>query len=106
MELVLRENNLYRNGYLVELDNTDEVLLLRDTITIDDSAKNQYHVLKNLDRLDLLAYKYYGNIVEDASKYWWIIADANDIQNPLDLTEFVGTQIIIPDILKVLISLE
>lgn len=42
------------------------------------------------DRLDTLAFKYYGR-----ASYWWIIARANNIGNG-DLVVPVGTQIRIP----------
>lgn len=42
------------------------------------------------DRLDTLAYKYYGR-----SSYWWIIARANNIGNG-DLVVPVGKQLRIP----------
>ena len=43
-----------------------------------------------LGRIDLIAYKYYGNV-----NYWWAIALANEVKNPLqDLV--AGTTLIIP----------
>lgn len=99
MELGLRGNNLYAAGYLIEF-NTSEGLLLRDKVVVDGSIEDQYYVVQLEDRLDLLAWKFYGNIVDDASKYWWLLADANNIHNPLDLSEFVGKSILIPNILN------
>jgi hypothetical protein len=51
--------------------------------------------------LDALAERYYGGIVTDASKYWWILADANGIPNPLDLSNVVGSMLLIPDLFRV-----
>lgn len=106
MELELRGNNLYRNGFLVDFQYTDEVLLLRDPIDYVSTVKDLYHQVAKEDRLDLLAYKYYSGVVEDASKYWWVIADANNVMNPLDLEGFVGRDILIPNILTVLLKLQ
>ena len=102
MELELRGNNLYRNGKLIEVA-PDELILLRDRIDIEPTENDSYHTVVKRDRIDLLAYKFYKDIVEDSSKYWWVIADANSIHNPIDLTEFVGTDIRIPDLLNVLL---
>jgi phage tail protein X len=40
--------------------------------TIIPSATDIYIITTPGDRLDLIAYKYYGNV-----SYWWIIAQAN-----------------------------
>lgn len=42
------------------------------------------------DRLDLLAHRMYGD-----ARLWWVIADVNDIQFPLDIS--TGTQIFVPN---------
>lgn len=47
------------------------------------------HVLSVGERLDLLAFKYYGD-----PEYWWIIAMANRIQDPFSLT--VGQRLRVP----------
>lgn len=49
-----------------------------------------YIITQETDRLDLLAYRYYGN-----SNMWWIIAIANNIN---DATFYIeeGTQLRIP----------
>lgn len=48
---------------------------------IPDTPGTFLHTLNQTDRLDLLAYKYYGN-----PKKWWLICDANpDFALPTDL---------------------
>jgi len=48
---------------------------------IPDTSGTFSHMLNQTDRLDLLAYKYYGN-----PKKWWLICDANpDFALPTDL---------------------
>lgn len=102
--LELEENNLYAAGYLLIMEG-DEQQLLRDPLQWTGSLEDRYHVLTDRDRLDTLAYDYYNDFVADASKYWWVIADANAILNPLDLTDLVGRQLLIPNILNVRLSL-
>ena len=58
--------------------------------TIEPTENDIYIIGQYGDRLDLLAFKYYG----DAS-YWWIIALANDLGKG-DLTVPVGVQVRIP----------
>ena len=106
MEIELRGNSLYRNGFIVEFDDTDEQLLMRDQIDFEGTVYDEYYTVRMEDRLDLIAYRHYKNSVEDSSKYWWVIADANNIVNPLDLSDFIGKEILIPNILNVLIQIE
>ena len=103
-ELVLKENNPYSIGYVVDFNETESILV-REPLIIKGDETDKYHTVTEFDRIDTLAWKYYRNFVEDASKYWWIIADANNIHNPLDLSDFVGKQILIPDIVRVKLEL-
>lgn len=63
-------------------DQTDKVGYRGTRPFIEFALKetDQYHTVADYDRIDLLAYKYYGDC-----SYWWIIAEANDISNPLHL---------------------
>lgn len=97
----VRDNNLYVNGSVVVFPAEGEQILQRDVLTIVPKNNDKYHTVTVFDRIDILAYKYYSPFVEDASKYWWVIADANNIMNPLDLSEYVGQRLLIPDILRV-----
>jgi hypothetical protein len=47
------------------------------------------HIWKYGDRLDRIAHKHYSD-----DTMWWIIAVANNITNPLDIT--IGKEILIP----------
>lgn len=96
-QVLLKHNNLFREGRII-VDDFDQRMLERDLVVFVESSNNKYHIITEFDRLDLLAYKYYNNIVEDSSKYWWLIADVNQIRNPLDLSLLVGQRIIIPDL--------
>jgi hypothetical protein len=50
---------------------------------IPDTPGTFLHTLNQTDRLDLLAYKYYGN-----PKKWWLICDANpDFALPINLLD-------------------
>jgi len=100
----VRANNLYSNGF-IEVYEGDEVSLLRQRLVISPDDNDKWHTVKHLDELTALAEKYYAGFIQDACKYWWIIADANDIYDPMDLTDYIGKDILIPDFLKVKLSL-
>lgn len=102
VDVELRENNLYRNGTHYVFSGGEE-LLIRPKLSLIGDIRDQYHIVKKGDRIDLIAYKYYSKRVEDSSKFWWVIADANDIQNPLDIEQYVGKQILIPNISNLLL---
>lgn len=54
-----------------------------------DGVDTVEHVLQAGERLDVVAWKYYGD-----SEYWWVVAIANRIMDPFSLT--VGTRLRIP----------
>lgn len=63
----------------------------RDTLGPDilDGVQCVEHVIELGERLDTLASRYYGD-----EEYWWVIALANRIQDPLNLS--VGRRLRIP----------
>jgi hypothetical protein len=70
-------------------DSAQAVDKIAQTITVANQA-TQYQIQQN-DRLDLIA----SNQLSDASR-WTEIADLNGIDNPFDLTQWVGQTIQIP----------
>ena len=95
----LRVSNLYAQGRMIIFaDGSGE--LERDKFEYIPTEPDDYYTVKYDDRLTKIAYDFYNNKVELASHYWWIIADANDIENPLDISEYIGKEIIIPNILN------
>lgn len=102
MILELPDNNLYATGRIIDFnDGSNELVLLRDKIVYEADDLDEYHTVKHMDAIDKIAFDRYSKYVEDASKYWWVIADANNIDNPLDLSEWVGKDLVIPYFLKV-----
>ena len=100
-DLNIRVNNLYVNGRVTYFPETGEALLSRDIQIFTPSNGDRYHTMKEDERLELLAWQYYRHEVPDPSKYWWAIADANNIYNVFELDEYVGKEILIPDIQQV-----
>lgn len=96
-ELTVRENNRFYNGEVLEFaDGTTELVAPDYPVIVN--PKFLVHQVKEGEEISAIAYKYYNRFVDDASKYWFVIAQANDIDLPLDLSDYVGKFIIIPDI--------
>ena len=92
MAIKVPVDNLYANGFSIDLTQGRK-LLKRNKIKYTPSAINdRSHRLVEGDTLWSLADRFYQN-----SKLYHIIADVNNIENPLDITALVGTELIIPD---------
>lgn len=98
-EIAVRENNLYVNGQVIDFG--EEQLLIREPLQIIGNELDRYHIVTEFDRIDLIAWKYYKSVAVDSSKYWWVIADANNIIDPFDLSEFIGKNLLIPDLNRI-----
>lgn len=101
----VRGNNVYRNGRLIEFED-DESMLIRTKVEFTSKVGDGYYKVRTEDTIDMIAWAKYKDEVEDASKYWWVIADANNIHDPLDLSDFIGTDILIPSILDTLLVMD
>lgn len=55
---------------------------LRDTLDSTPWYDDLYHIVRQFDRIDLIALHYYG-----AVDLWWVIADYNGLRFPLVLEE-------------------
>lgn len=85
----------YKNCKILEdVETGDRILSTREIADIPDNPNDIYHRVQSneLNRLDLIAAKYYRNPL-----FWWVIAQANNIYDPL-LPLDPGTIIRVPDI--------
>ncbi len=96
--LELLESNLYAKGSLVQF-NDDVQELERDSVTWEGDISDIHYTVMYDDTIDKIAWKFYKDVVEFPERYWWVIADANGIENPLDLTDVIGKDIVIPNLL-------
>lgn len=103
-EIKLREDNPYQAGRVIEFEDGTQILE-REALQLEGTLADLYHTVTNYDRIDLIAYNYYKDKVPNAAKWYWVIVDANNIEHPLDLTEWVGKEIIIPEIFNVKLRL-
>lgn len=96
--LQLRQNNPYSVGSIFQFPEGD-VLLDRVPLTYVPSSTDRYYTVEQGESLWSIA----GRAdVFGQSKYWWIIADVNDIDNGFNLG--VGTTLIIPTLSNALLN--
>lgn len=104
-DLILSSDSLYRNGEVIEFENGEQ-LLLRDTVEHIPQPKDIHHSYREGELLDSIAWKRYKGQVDNSERYWWAIADANEIQEPLNLDDYpYATTFIIPDIQSLLLRI-
>ena len=101
----LRESNPYRNGEIQVFPNGDQELV-RKKIIWNGGENDRYYTVRDTDTLDKIAWSQYKDIVDKPEWYYWVIADANEIENPLDLSDYIGDEIVIPDIQLFLLTSE
>lgn len=90
--LRLRIDNPYSRG-IVQRFKDETLSLDRFKVDYKPHERDSLHVVQDFDTLSDLAGKYYNN-----SKFWWVIADANNIDDPFTLT--VNSVLIIPDLIS------
>lgn len=96
----LQSNNLYSTGKIIVFNDGSKILV-REKLKLEQFVSYQIHIVKQNDELTNLAHNYYKDKVEDASKYWWLIADVNDIFDPFRLDLYIGKKIAIPNVIEV-----
>ncbi len=102
-QIQLKVSNPYANGRMVIFsDGTGK--LVRDFVNYVPNETDEYYTVKIGDVITRIAYKFYRDKVSLPSHYWWIIADANGIKNPLDLSEWKGKELVIPNVLNFKLS--
>lgn len=86
----LRPNNPYHYGLIEDLGD-NQLSLDRTVLEINNNSLDKLYTVSEGDELSALSYKFYKD-----SKYWWIIADRNKLENPFILE--VGKLLIIPNL--------
>lgn len=96
----LSPSNLYSTGFLTtETDGTE--VLERIPLKIKPEWQDKWYIVQAEDELDLLAEQFYGTITQDASKYWWVLAEANGIPNPLSIENMTGVYMLVPEFFRI-----
>ena len=104
-EIKISLDNLYAYNSRISVleDGTEE--LQRNVIEYKASDKDRLERVKISDTIDKIAYRVYKDFLPNAQRYWFLIADVNNIENPLDLSAYIGKSLIIPDP-KILLGLD
>ena len=86
----------YRSLDRIRYSTGEEVIETPDRVYIPQSTQDQFHQVGvgEEGRLDLIAYKYYGNPL-----YWWGIAYASNIYDPFSIK--VGDMLRIPPLTNI-----
>lgn len=81
----------YVNLDRIKRSDGSEIIETPDIIEIPRSTSDKFYTVESgyENRLDLVAYKFYGN-----SLLWWLIAKASNIIDPMSVP--VGTKLRIP----------
>jgi hypothetical protein len=101
--LELKKYDLYGNGTVENFVNGEQYLI-RDLIIYEGNEEDRFHTVMETDTVTYLAWLYYKDMIDNAPKYWWVIADANELENPMDLGEYIGRELLIPDINRFLLN--
>ena len=91
-----KDHDLYFNGRLLAFEDGEQ-LLERELISYESRQPDVYHSVQQGDTITYIAWKYYRSFTPNATHYWKYIADANNIENPLDISSLVGSEILIPN---------
>ena len=84
-------SNLYSTGFLVTIEDDVQILKRNKLVYKKSSVNDRTHVILANESIWQIAMDYY-----EQAKWYWVILDVNDIENPLELP--VGRTIVIPDL--------
>ncbi len=103
MSIKLPDNNIYANDNSVLIRTQDnELRLVRTPMIIPPDELDKFVIIKDNDQLTIIAWNAYKEFVDDASKYWFILSDANpQIRNVVKLKQYAGQNLRIPDFNRV-----
>jgi len=96
MALQLTEDNPYFNATVVSFPDGTQYLE-REELDYQPQQTDDYHRVTFGETPNQIAYKRYNQFEPIyAGRYWHFICDVNGIVNPLDLSSYVGTEIVVP----------
>lgn len=85
----------YKDLERIVYENGEEIIETPNEYKLPNNIHCNVHTVKSCERLDTIAYKYYKNPL-----YYWIIALASNIDDPLSVKE--GDLLKIPDLYQFL----
>lgn len=100
----LKNDNLFQTGQIEQFADGSEILT-RELLSYVQTGKEKRHTIKQGETIRGIAYLYYKNQSSEPQNWWWLIADCNQIENPLFMSEMVGVTITIPDLYQAKLSM-
>ena len=92
MAFEVKLSNQYSTGFIVTIVEDKVDILKRNKLVYESSSVNdRTHIIKGGETIWQISLDFY-----EASKWYWVILDVNDIENPMELTK--GIEILIPDL--------
>ncbi len=101
----LPSSNLYTTGRIINFPDGRK-RLIRGRLSIEPSTTDMYYIVKPNDMFDDIAWRAYRDLVDRAWLYWWVITDINKVKNPLDMQPWIGKEIVVPNLQRVLLKLQ
>lgn len=98
------ESNPYYYGQILGFPDGTSQLVGPNRPPYVPGLADTYYTVKYGDTTDSIAHTLYARLVETPGRWWWLIAYANNIYEPLNLDELVGVEILIPDVLQYIIN--
>lgn len=97
-DIVSQESRYFKDANTIEYDNC-KMYDIPQLIDIPSNEDDEYFTVTSSyeSRLDKVAYDYYEN-----SKYWWIIALVNNINNPFE--SMIKDTLVIPSLTNLILS--
>ena len=86
----INQDNPFITGFVFQYTEGD-FSLEREKLKYIQSENDELHQVTKWDTLSDISYDKYGS-----SKWWWVIADINNVFDPFDLSPH--TNLILPDI--------
>ena len=83
--------NRYKEGLLVQDFDGFFLVPKRNKFDVSVRPDDRFHTVVQDDRLDLLAYKYFGD-----ARLWWVIAEYNNVMWFFDIN--IGDTLRLPSI--------
>lgn len=102
-QLKLKEYDPYAGGRLNTYSTGEQELIAR-TYERPTPPKFKVHTVTEGETLSYIAWLYYNGVDQDPSKWLHLIALDNGIEKQWDLSDFVGKEIRIPDLIQFKLS--
>jgi hypothetical protein len=97
----LKDNNRFAGGTIKTFADGTQILVAPDIATPIAKIKDfNLTTVKARQDITAISYGQYNKTVSDASKYYWLLCEANNIKKPWELENLEGEELVVPDIIQ------